>query len=60
MIISSYDHSFIVQASVITIVNYDHTVIMTVNYDNKTFIVQATGHNSIKNYVYQLQILVIS
>ncbi len=26
-----------------TIVNYDHTVIRIVNYDPKTFIVQATG-----------------
>jgi hypothetical protein len=30
-------------ATVITIVNYDHTVIMIVNYDPKTFIIQATG-----------------
>ncbi len=45
-----YDHkTFIVQATVITIVNYDHTVITIINYNNKTFIVQATGHNVIKN-----------
>ncbi len=43
MRLSSYDHSFIVPATVITIVNYDRTVIMIVNYDHKTFIVQATG-----------------
>ncbi len=30
-------------ATVIMIVNYDHNVIATVNYDPKTFIVQATG-----------------
>ncbi len=30
-------------ATVITIVNYDHTVVMIINYNPKTFIVQATG-----------------
>jgi hypothetical protein len=35
----SFDCSFIVLASVITIVNYDFTVIMIVNYDRKPFIV---------------------
>jgi hypothetical protein len=30
-------------ATVIMIINYNHTVIMIVNYDPKTFIVQATG-----------------
>ncbi len=35
-------YSFIVLATVITIVNYNPTVIMIVNYDGKTFIVQAT------------------
>ncbi len=30
-------------ATVITIVNYNRTVIMIINYDPKTFIVQATG-----------------
>jgi hypothetical protein len=46
----NYDHSFIVLATVIRIVNYDHktvivlaTVIRIVNYDRKTFIVQSTG-----------------
>ncbi len=29
--------------TVIMIVNYNHTVITIVNYDPKTFIVQATG-----------------
>ncbi len=29
-------------ATVVTIVNYDHTVITIVNYDPKTFIEQAT------------------
>ncbi len=36
-------YSFIVLYSVITIVYYDHRVIAIVNYDRKTFIVQATG-----------------
>ncbi len=36
-------YSFIVLASVIMIVNYNHIVITIVNYDRKTFIVQATG-----------------
>ena len=35
--------SVIVLATVITIENYDHTVIMIVNYDRKTCIFQATG-----------------
>ncbi len=30
-------------ATVITIVNYDHTVIMIINYSPKNFIVKATG-----------------
>jgi hypothetical protein len=42
-LISSYDCSFIVQATVIMIVNYNCTVITIVNYDHKTFIVQATA-----------------
>jgi hypothetical protein len=37
------DYRFIVLATVITIVNYYHTVIMIVNYSCKTFIVHATG-----------------
>jgi hypothetical protein len=44
MHLSSYDHSFIVQATIITIVNYDCTVISIVNYDRKTFLIQAAGH----------------
>ncbi len=36
-------YSFIVLATVITIINYDRTVIVIVNYDCKLFIVQATG-----------------
>jgi hypothetical protein len=36
--------------TVITIVNYDRTVITIVNYDRKTFIVQATGAGTIKNF----------
>ena len=36
-------YSFIVPATVITIVNYNLTVIMIINYDRKTFIAQATG-----------------
>jgi hypothetical protein len=40
--IVNYDHkTFIVQATVIMIINYDRTVIMIVNYDHKTFIGQA-------------------
>ncbi len=35
-------YSFTVLAIVIMIVNYDHTVITIVNYNRKTFIVQAT------------------
>ncbi len=37
-------YSFIVLATVIMIVNNEHTVItIVINYDPKTFIVQATG-----------------
>ncbi len=36
-------YSFIVLAIVIKIVNFDHTVFTIVNYNCKTFIVQATG-----------------
>ncbi len=53
MILTNVIYSFIVMATVITIVNYNHTVITIVNYDHtvitilnyapKTFIVQATG-----------------
>jgi hypothetical protein len=43
MLLSSYNHSFIVQATVIMIVNYDHAVITIVNYGHKKFIEQATG-----------------
>jgi hypothetical protein len=43
MLLSSYDHSSIVQASVIMIKNYDRTVITIVIYNRKTLIVQATG-----------------
>jgi len=39
----AYDCSFIVQVTVIMIVNYDHTVITIINYDHKTFIVQANS-----------------
>jgi hypothetical protein len=42
MLLSSYDHSSIVQASVIMIKNYDRTVITIVIYNRKTFM-QATG-----------------
>jgi hypothetical protein len=45
MLLASYGRSFIVQA---TVVKYDHTVITSVNYDHKTFIVQSTGLNVIK------------
>ncbi len=43
MILANVIYSFIMMATVITIVNYDRTVITIVNYDPKTFIVQATG-----------------
>jgi hypothetical protein len=36
-------YSFIVLATVIKILNYNHTAITIINYDRKTFIVQATG-----------------
>ncbi len=36
-------YSFIVLATVIRIVNYNCTAIMIINYNHKTFIVQATG-----------------
>jgi hypothetical protein len=39
-------YSLIVLATVIKSVNYDRTVIMIINYDCKTFIVQATGLGS--------------
>ncbi len=42
-LISSYDWNFIVQAIVITIINYDRTVITIINDGHKIFIVQATG-----------------
>ncbi len=42
-LLSSYDHIFIIHATVITIVNYNRSVIMIVNYDCKTIILQATG-----------------
>ncbi len=35
--------SFIVLATAISVINYDHTVITIVNYDRKTFIVLDTG-----------------
>jgi hypothetical protein len=54
MLLASYDCSFIVQAAVITIVNYNHTVIAIVNYDRKTFIVQPTVI-TIVNYDHKLR-----
>jgi hypothetical protein len=38
-------YSFIVLATVIMIVNCNRTVITIVNYDRKTFIIQATGQS---------------
>jgi hypothetical protein len=35
--------TFIVPATVITIINYNRTDITIVNYDHKTFKIQATG-----------------
>ncbi len=45
MLLFSYDHSFIVQVTGITIVSYDRTVITIINYDRKTFIEQATEYS---------------
>ncbi len=42
MILANVMYSFIVMATVITIINYDRTVIIIVNYNHKDFIVQAT------------------
>jgi hypothetical protein len=42
MILANVIYSFLVMATVITIVNYDHTVILIVIYNPKTFLVQAT------------------
>ncbi len=52
MLLARYGRSFIVLVIVITIVKYDHTVITFVNYDCKTFIVQATGLNVKKPVTY--------
>ncbi len=41
MILANVIYSSIVMATVITIINYDRTVIMIVNYYHKDFIVQA-------------------
>jgi hypothetical protein len=43
MILANVIYSFIVMATVIMIVNDNCTVNTIVNYDPKTFIVQATG-----------------
>jgi hypothetical protein len=43
MILANVIYSFIVIATVITIINYNRTVIAIVNYDPETFIVQATS-----------------
>ncbi len=50
MLLASYDCHFIVQATLIAIINYDHIVIVIVNYDCKTFIVQAAGLRIIKHF----------
>ncbi len=44
MILANVIYSFIVMATVITIVNYDRTGITIINYNHKTFIVQATAN----------------
>jgi hypothetical protein len=53
-------YSFILLATVITIINYDHTVITIMNYDNKSFIVKATGYWNFGScpdkYLYDVQI----
>ncbi len=41
-ILANVIYSYIVMATVITIMNYDFTVITIVNYDPKTFMVEAT------------------
>jgi hypothetical protein len=51
MILANVIYSFIVMATVITIINYDCTVITIVTYDPKTFIVQATDGNSKGKYL---------
>jgi hypothetical protein len=61
MLLVSYNHSFIVQASAITFVDYNYTVIMILNYEHRTFIVQATGLILIAavcqwNYIFQILI----
>ncbi len=47
MLQASYKHSFIVQATVITIVIYNCSVITVINYDRKTLKVQATDRELI-------------
>jgi hypothetical protein len=51
MILANVIYSFIVMATVITIVNYDRTFITIVTYDPKTFIVEATDGNSKGKYL---------
>jgi hypothetical protein len=54
MILAIVIYSFIVMATVIMIINYDHSGITIINYDPKTFIVQATGCNMANNVFYNL------
>jgi hypothetical protein len=49
MILANVIYSFIVMATVITMVNYNCTVIAIINYIPKTFIAQATAKNSFEN-----------
>jgi len=51
MLLSSYNCSFIVQATVIRIINYDSNVNPIVNYDHKTFIVPATGPKAVNIFL---------
>jgi len=44
-------YSFIVLATVITIITYDSIVNTIVNYDRKTFIMQDTGPNAMKKFL---------
>ncbi len=50
-------YSFILLATVITIVNYDRTVITIINYDHKTFMVQATDWWTFKSIFFSFSVI---
>jgi len=61
MLLVSYHSSFIVQATAITFVYYNYSVIMILNYEHKTVIVQATGlflNAAVCQWNYIFQILI--